>query len=161
MSLESSLWSWLSNVRHVMRENIHLTRVENMIGAGFPDVDGFAGLGRDRFSFKLELKSSPRPARPATPVRFKLKGREKQIEFCRRRYLMGDNVYFLLQIGEGAERRVYLAPGDVGAELQRGVTESQAAILCLNGGLVFHPKATPSEVIEGIRTCSKRRHSLP
>ena len=105
------------------------------------------------------LKSSLRPARGVTPIRFKLKGREKQIEFLRRRFNMGEAAFFLLQVGEYSERRLYLAPGNCGEDLQSGLTESEVAVSCLNGGLVFPTNANQLEIIRGVLTCCKRRAS--
>lgn len=170
MARESALWKWLSNARDPMRERLDLRRVEDAIGAGFPDVDGFAlfhAYNDDahpkvptttRLAFKLELKSEVRPVRPGTPVRFKVQKRFAQLEFMRKRYGMGEAAYFLLQVGEAADRMLYLAPGDCGARLKSGLTESELAVLCATeGGMIFDKKAKPQIVVEGILTCFKRR----
>jgi hypothetical protein len=170
MARESGLWKWLSNARQDLRECVDLRRVEDSIGAGFPDVDGFALMKEQKrdgalwveeiipFAFKIELKSEVRPARPATPVRFKVQKRAAQIEFMRKRYTMGESAYFLLQVGEAADRMLYLAPGDCGARLKEGLTESELAVLCATeNGMVFDSKAKPARVLEGIYTCFKRR----
>jgi hypothetical protein len=178
MARESSLWKWLSNSRNVLRDRVDLRRVEDAIGAGFPDVDGFLRGEPDPavrfytkaereeyeresrwvFPFKLELKSEIRPARHATPIRFALEKRRAQIEFMRRRYTMGEAAYFLLQVGESADCMRYLAPGDAGARLREGMTESELAVLCATeNGMVFDHKQKPATIIERIRTCYNRR----
>ncbi len=175
MARESSLWKWLSKARDELRERVDLRRVEDAISAGFPDVDGFFLAERGPppgshawiedvvlydvpFGFKLELKSEVRPARPATPIRFKLDKRVAQIEFMRKRYAMGEAAYFLLQVGEANDRMLYLAPGDAGARLKAGMTESELALLCATeNGMVFNKTVKPALVIERIRTCFNRR----
>jgi hypothetical protein len=169
MARESSLWKWLSDARQTMRERVDLRRVEDSIGAGFPDVDGGALFPSSSsfatledilvfFPFKLELKSEVRPVRPTTPIRFKLEKRRAQIEFMRKRYAMGEAAYFLLQVGEGADRLLYLAPGDAGERLRAGLMESELALLCATeNGMIFDKKAKPQNVLEGIQKCFKRR----
>lgn len=178
MARESSLWKWLSNARDSLRERVDLRRVEDSIGAGFPDVDGFLRGEPDpavrfhsvaereqyeresrwTFGFKIELKSHVRPARPATAIRFPLEKRRAQVAFMKRRYQMGEAAYFLLQVGEASDRLLYLAPGDAGERLRAGMNESELAILCATeNGMLFDRKAKPHNVIEGIWTCSKRR----
>lgn len=147
-----------------MQEYIDLRRVEDGIGAGFPDVDGFALFIRDDdgpdipFGFKIELKSKERPARPETPIRFPLEKRRAQIEFMRRRYQMGEAAYFLLQVGSGPDRMIYLAPGDAGERLRDGMTEAGIAVLCATeNGMVFDKSTKPEAIVKGIWKCSKRR----
>lgn len=162
-----------------MRGNLDLRRVEDSCGAGFPDVDGFARLAPDNavhfstaaereeyarehsepFAFKLELKSELRPAKAATPIRFKVQKRFAQLEFMRKRYTMGESAYFLLQVGEASGRRLYLAPGDCGRQLKAGISESELAVLCATqDGMVFDSKVKPAQIIERIRACSLRRY---
>jgi hypothetical protein len=164
MARESQLWKWLSAARDPMRDRLDLRRVEDSISAGFPDVDGFlikmplhSDEDEDRLGFKIELKSEVRPAKPTTPIRFKVQKRAAQIEFMRKRYAMGEAAYFLLQVGEGADRILYLAPGDVGARLKAGLTESELAVICATENGMIFTKAKPHHVIEGIYTCFKRR----
>jgi hypothetical protein len=144
MALESSLWTWLAKARVALGDALHMERVENLLGAGTPDVEGFVSFEplpypNERLPFRgqfhLELKSSERPVRPMTPVRFKLRNREKQIAFMRRRWELGGNAFFLLQVGSASERFLYLAPGDLGARLQAGITESDLALACLKTGV--------------------------
>ncbi len=171
MALESSLWKWLRTAACGSFDmNVDMIRVENLIGSGFPDVDGFvrtfAKLEEREvittLSFKLELKSSLRPARPATRVRFKLKDRDEQILFMKNRFDMGEAAYFLLQVGEYAERSIYLAPGDCGLQLREGVTESELAVLCATeNGFVFPRNVKSLDIIKGVLICCNRRRSLP
>lgn len=165
MAKESQLWAWLKKAQ--IGGDVDLRRVEDAMGAGFPDVDGFAVLapGEDaprgtkphKIAFKLELKSEVRPKRAATPIRFKVEKRVAQLEFLRKRYALGENAYFLLQVGEGAERRIYLAPGDIGHNLKVGITEADLAVHCAVDGYVFPKNVKPMNVILGVLRCSERR----
>lgn len=138
MARESGLWGWLSCARRSYGDALHIHRVENFLEAGTPDVEGYLELPDCRGQFWIELKSEERPARSSTPIRFKLKKREAQIEFMRKRWEMGANAFFLLQVGSGYDRSLFLAPGDLGPALRDGLTESDLAIHCCNTG--FFPK---------------------
>jgi hypothetical protein len=144
-----------------MGDTLHIKRVENLLGAGTPDVEGFVkqhevdGEVIPRGQFWLELKSHVRPARPATPIRFPLKGREEQIRFMRERWFIGGNAFFLLQVGEGAERTLYLARGTLGELLRAGMTESEIAVECAQEGAIFRRGVTPAEVVR--RAVTARR----
>jgi len=160
MSRESSLWSWLAKARRALADDLHMERIENLLGAGTPDVEGFLrtthrGAGFVlKSTFWLELKSSERPARSSTPIRFKLKGREAQIEFMRRRWELGGNAFWLLQVGSGPDRRLYLAPGDAGAQLLHGVTESELAVLCAHTGN-FPKNVSPEAILKRVIECRR------
>jgi len=170
MAREASLWKWLSNARNELRDQVDLRRVEDAIGAGFPDVDGLLTMrpehsdspDEDPFGFKLELKSEKRPARLSSPIRFALEKRRAQIEFMRKRYTMGEAAYFFVQVGEAADAMRYLVPGDAGARLREGMVESEIAVLCATeNGMVFNKTVKPATVITRIRTCYKRRFFRP
>lgn len=143
MAREAQLSAWLMKARG---DDVQITRVENLCGAGFPDVDGYAGG-----AFQIELKSTKRPARGSTPLRFALRGREAQIEYLRKRWSLGGAAFFLLQVGSGADRVLYLAPGDLGDRLREGLTESELALECAPWG-VFK-RTTPAEVIKRVVEC--------
>lgn len=159
MTLESNLWRWLSAARNELAPGLHMERVENLVGAGTPDVEGFLYCRNTllvtspvRAQFWLELKSKERPARSSTPIRFPLEKRAAQIEFMRRRWELGGNAFWLLQIGSGAERRLYLAAGDLGERLKQGMSESEIAVEVATYG-ALSPKATPGEVILWAAQC--------
>jgi hypothetical protein len=85
---------------------VHLTRIENTAGEGTPDVEGFI----DTDQVWIELKSEPRPARPTTTIRPKV--RQAQAIWLRERVEAGcKRAFVLLQVGEGKEARLYLIPG--------------------------------------------------
>lgn len=89
---------------------------------GMPDVEGhLAGRGQ----FWIELKSSERPALSTTPIRFKVKDREHQVEWLRRRRLVDGKAWLLLQVGSGGKRSLYLVPGEHAAEVYKGVDEQR------------------------------------
>lgn len=175
MARESALWGWLSNARHHFGAALQMTRIENMIGSGTPDVEGFlqdkpkaersisttpwpAPTYSPSGQFWLELKSSERPARPATPVRFKLRDREHQIYFMRRRWQLGGNAFWLLQVGSGSRRRLFLAPGDAGAKLHAGMTEAELAALCCNTGIFSsETRFKPQDVLQRVIICRHRQ----
>lgn len=150
---ESSLWGWLAGARPVLGKRLQMTRMENMLGAGVPDVEAFL----DREQFWLELKTASAPMRSATPLRFALAGREAQIEFMRHRWSLGGTALWLLQVGSGTERKLYLAPGDMGDYLRDGIVESVLAVRCVATGF-FAKRCAPSEVLERARLCRENRN---
>lgn len=151
MALESALWQFLSKARVEIGNELHITRIENLCGDGTPDVEYYLGDGHARFYHHgtpisgqawLELKSCERPARPATPIRFKLKDREAQIEWMRRRWCTGGNAYWLCQVGSGPDRILYMLRGDHGAKLKVGIIEAELAVLaCTQGAVFMKPRA--------------------
>lgn len=162
MAKESALWGWLSCARRKMGPKLDINRIENLLGAGTPDVEFYIhDESLPEFvnpQAWLELKSHERPAKPTTPIRFALKERDEQIRWLDRGWKMGRNAYFLLQVGGGSERRLYLAPGSAGLHLKKGLTESQIAVVCtLRGGLVFDPAIDPETLLRKVITC---RHTL-
>lgn len=155
MARESGLWSWLAKARLHFKLSLHMHRIENPVSPGMPDVEGFLSIEAFAHSppssarlshgqFWLELKSASRPVRAKTPVRFKM--RPKQVEWARRRWKLGGACYWLLQVGDGGARRIYMLPGHAGADIDRGLTEvelSKADVL----RFCFDPKVTPEMVI--------------
>ena len=97
-----------------------MDRVENSTMKGMPDVEGHH---RGRQQFWIELKSSERPVRSNTPVRFKVRDREAQVEWLTRRCSVGGLAWLLLQVGSGAQRRIYLIAGTHAPEVYNGVPE--------------------------------------
>jgi hypothetical protein len=162
MARESSLWNWLAKARFEFGDALQIQRIENSICAGTPDVEGFLSLPDHtrrtltklptEGAFWLELKSEERPARPTTPIRFKLKGREAQIEFMRHRWELGGNAFWFLQVGSYAERRLFLIPGNDGKEIARGVTESELLALSCNCGF-FEKRFSQVEILKRIIQC--------
>ena len=158
MTLESNLWGWLRGARRELGATLHINRVENGVMAGMPDVEGFLHIpgGKGEVAtigqFWLELKSSERPARPTTPVRFSLRDREAQIEWMRTRWNIGANAFWLLQVGSGTERRLYLARGDLGERLKAGMTETELFAEVATYGFLGS-KLSPGQVIKQVVTC--------
>lgn len=83
-----------------------MCRVENLVGSGFPDVEGCF----DGNSFYVELKGALRPARPNTPVRVKWQPGQKP--WLSRRWAAGGSAFVLLRVGIGAGISRYLFRGD-------------------------------------------------
>ncbi len=163
MARESALWSSFSkSARKEIADCgiLHMERIENMLGAGTPDVEGFVKFfGTSdapplRGQFAIELKSSERPAKNTTPVRFKLRGREAQIEWMRKRWELGGNAFFLLQVGSGHDRILYLAPGNMGEALKNGIIETAIAIACLETG-VFTPPISAKDILHRVISCRR------
>lgn len=140
MTRESSLWNWLKKGAKLLRDELHICRVENSTMKGMPDVEGKYKHGEQ---FWTELKSAERPARSTTPIRFKVREREAQIEWLTKRYELGGHTYLLLQVGSGPERAIYLISGRFSAAVYRGLTEDHLQDLsCCN------PKEKAQDIIK-------------
>lgn len=160
MALERSLWAWLKKARLVFGAALHMERVENSVGAGFPDVEGYLQTDEHGGQFALELKSSERPVRNTTPVRFKFRNREAQIEWMAQRWRLGGNAFFLLQVGSGPDRILYLVPGDHGELLARGVIEAQLAVFALSAGVFAGKAISQKDILIRAVTCRQRQQFL-
>jgi hypothetical protein len=116
---ESNLWAWLSKARVVLGPDLDMRRIENAVGFGDPDVElCYLGFGCD-----LELKAAPRPVRGGR-LHFGSPMKREQVEWGLKRLAAGGAHGFLIQVGEGADRSVYLVHGRLGpAMLEGGVTE--------------------------------------
>lgn len=141
MARETQLWNTLRQARLVLKDRLHMHRVENTASPGSPDVEGFLEtMGH----FEFELKSTDRPVREETPVRFDMAGREKQIEYLRRRWAIGGACFWLLQVGSGAGRQIYMVEGDKGPALKAGVTEDTLR----EWDLLKNPKFDAAECVQ-------------
>lgn len=135
MSREVRLWEALSKARYILRDRLHMNRVENTATPGAPDVEGFLeGMG----AFQFELKSEERPAKGG-PVRFDMHRREKQIEYLRKRWAVGGACFWLLQVGSGSRRQVYMLEGPLGPRLKAGLTEEELMELDVLKNARFDP----------------------
>lgn len=111
MAREKSLWKWLSQARdhELVGDGLHMTRVENTLEEGFPDVEGCWDGG----AFWIELKSVARPARETTRVLAPDDIRPKQPPWLTKRWCAGGNAFMLIQVGERSKARRYLIPGNI------------------------------------------------
>ena len=118
---ESNLWTFLARARKAL-SGLHMTRQENLVAVGQPDVEGcWTGS-----QFWLELKHSARPVRETTCLRFGSPIKQNQIDWHKERSDAGGKVYYCISVGSGAERRVYLIDWSYGPSmLVDGVTEKQ------------------------------------
>jgi hypothetical protein len=157
MSLEASLWTWLAKARQQLGLALDINRIENWAGPGMPDVEGHLRLPDATGQFWLELKAEPRPKRPGTTIRFKV--RTKQIEWINRRWAIGGNVFWLLQVGLGSDRVLFLAPGPLGPQLQRGLHETALAVECAESG-TFSKTISQQAILKKAVTCRFRIPSL-
>ena len=109
MALEKSLWQRVKTGGKALRAAGHrvmLTRIENMVDEGTPDVEGCVNSAQ----IWLELKSCARPARARTPIHPKV--RPSQADWHRERTAAGSRYhYVLIQVGEASQAKLYLIPG--------------------------------------------------
>lgn len=120
MTREKYLWQWLSKARLYYRKALHMNRVENSVGAGMPDVEGYLS-GSKNGQFWIELKSGARPKDRTQPVRLKV--RDRQVAWHKRRRDAGQETWFLVQVGSGTKASRYLIPGKYAKALQKGLAE--------------------------------------
>lgn len=132
MPKETGLWGWLAKAKRNLKNELHIHRVENSVMAGMPDVEGYL---EDGGQFWLELKSKDRPARETTPIRFPMEKRQAQVRWLQKRWRLGGSAFLLCQVGRGAERQIYLIPGEYAERVRSGLTEAQLAeVACYVGG---------------------------
>lgn len=98
---------WLSGARRQMDLPVHIERVENSVGAGHPDVE-LCYMGVQNW---IEQKVAKRPARKTTKLRFGSPLRDSQKEWAEKRIAAGGRVWYLIQVGAGHERQMYLIRG--------------------------------------------------
>jgi hypothetical protein len=79
-----------------------MQRVENLVGTGTPDVEGFY-----RKQFWIELKAVGRPINGHIDVEVS----PEQVAWHRRRQRAGGATWFLIQVGSGHGAKRYLIPG--------------------------------------------------
>jgi hypothetical protein len=145
MSRESQVWHWLAKARRSFKFELDMNRIENPAGPGMPDVEGHLASPAFGYGgqFWIELKAAERPAKAATPVRFKI--RPKQIAWLERRWRIAGNALLLLQVGSGHSRALYLVPGRFAALVAKGVPEIDLGLHAINGE--FGAKLKPEDVI--------------
>lgn len=138
---EAGLWRWLKGARKVLRDDLHMQRVENSVGSGAPDVEGkLRGAGQ----FWIELKSTARPKRDG-PVRFRV--RDSQVEWMRRRAAAGGRTWLLLQVGSGRSAERYLVPGEHAKMVQNGATETTLMQVCEMRQYTGFSSRSPEDVV--------------
>jgi hypothetical protein len=116
---------------------LHMRRVENLVGAGAPDVDGCCN-GR---YFEIELKGIDRPKRADTPLDLGI--RKSQVVWHRQRVRCGGNIWLYVRVGEGAALKKYLVPGKFTRLLEASPpTEESLAMLA-----VLPPRHTAEELL--------------
>ena len=121
MGPEQNLWKWLKKETAplVSEARLHICRVENMVGLGYPDVEGCF----ERKNFHLELKAAARPKRTTTPV--KIRFEKQQIPWLKKRWKVGGRCWVLLRVGAGQEAKHYLIPGNRAELLKGKMTEEE------------------------------------
>lgn len=140
MARESALWQRLKGqVPTIQGEYpkslLHLRRIENLAGAGEPDVEGCL-FGRQAW---VELKSELRPKRQQTIIRPKL--RESQSDWHKfRTFAGGRSHWVLIQVGERAKSSLYLIPGKFYDQLFATEGEYELMSVC-------DPDISPHDVI--------------
>lgn len=141
MARESALWQRIkkTGIKTLVNSGygVHLTRIENAVGTGHPDVEGCIN-GQQTW---IELKSEMRPARIDTPVRLKA-WRESQSEWHKERTLAGSRIHWVLvQVGEDSDALLYLIPGSAYDQI-KALAEIELKALS-----VVPPKASISDAL--------------
>lgn len=147
-SRETGLWSWLSKASKHYRDDLEMYRVENALAAGMADVEGCLLDSQ----FFIELKSTARPARPETPIRFAVRDREAQIKWLGARWRLAGNAWLLLQVGSGHKLKRYLVPGFYANTIYDGVPETDIEILARN-----HQADTAADIVA---RAARRKHDI-
>lgn len=113
MAYERNLWMWLREQAKPMlaAKRLHLCRVENSVGPGYPDVEGCL----DGHNFHLELKGALRPANPKSPIGMTWQPNQKP--WLKKRWSVGGSCFALIRVGKGREIRRYMVRGDQVGEL--------------------------------------------
>lgn len=114
---ESSLWAWLRDGSITMRPDLDMSRIENTVDEGTPDVEGYY-----QGQFWCELKALARPVKPSTKIDLEVD--TEQVRWHRRRFLAGGYSWFFIQVGSGHSAKRYLIPGYRCMELQKKQLES-------------------------------------
>ena len=131
---ETSLWKWLRDGTRDMRPRLHMERIENGVGVGTPDVQGFLGQ-----QFWIELKSCPRSSN------IKVKVDVDQARWHRNRFRAGGMSWFLIQVGSGHDAQRFLIPG-----YRADLFLDSVAIETLEALTVLPPDTSPRNVLNHI-----------
>jgi hypothetical protein len=110
MARESALWQRIkkTGIKTLVNSGyrVHLSRIENSVGVGQPDIEGCIN-GRQTW---IEMKSEMRPKRIDTPIRPKCQ--ESQVNWHKERTAAGSRTHWILiQVGEDHDALLYLIPG--------------------------------------------------
>ncbi len=135
---ETSLWRWLAKSRLVYRELLHLSRVENSVAEGTPDVEGCLTAASP---FWIELKIAA--VLRGDKVRMK-HIRPAQVEWLRRRCAVGGLAWILVQVGSGRTALRFLIWGTHADELSEGVVSLER----LRHLAVVDSRSRASEIID-------------
>lgn len=100
MTTESNIWKWL---KKGICDHYYLERVENSVGAGFPDVWGYR---RGANAFFIELKQVKKPVKETSNLNIRLEPsqhvwHDRQIRYKNKR------CWFLVYV----DRERFLVPG--------------------------------------------------
>jgi hypothetical protein len=141
MARESALWVRIkkTGIKTLVNSGyaVHLTRIENAVGTGHPDVEGCINGGQTW----IELKSEMRPKRIDTPVHLKA-WRESQSVWHKGRTDAGSRIHWvLIQVGEDNDALLYLIPG-MYYDRVKALAEVELKALS-----VVPPKASISDVL--------------
>jgi hypothetical protein len=111
-TLEKNLWRWL---RAAVDRCCFAERVENLVGAGTPDV---TLAWQPRNVVKVELKTCARPARDTTPLHVSVQPAQPgwHLRWAR----AGGLSVWLVQVGSGHQASRYALPGPLGGLLAAG-----------------------------------------
>lgn len=129
---ETSLWNWLYEGSKKINRPLQLERIENLVGVGTPDVQGFLGQ-----QFWCELKSIARTDSLDCEVS------SDQVRWHRQRWRVGGTSWFLIQVGSGHKAFRFLIPGYRALALQ-----DRVAIKVLKSWSVMNPSEKASNCLK-------------
>lgn len=122
---ESNLWQWLVKDVKALRQRARITRIENAVDSGTPDVQGTLDGG----SFWMELKAVARPALRDTCLLSRMNLKPEQISFLHKESQAGGLAWVLLQVGSAEDARRYLIPGADVLNFQGSVPMPEKALV--------------------------------
>lgn len=119
------MWGWLRDGTKSLRPLLDMSRVENTVDEGTPDVEGCL----EGEQFWCELKALARPVKPST--RIDLEVDTEQVRWHRRRSKAGGRTWFLIQVGSGRSASRYLIPGYRSMKLAEKRSEAELESLAV------------------------------
>lgn len=112
---EANLWRWFSQACKSLGPDLFLTRIENDLDSGTPDVHGCYN-GK---TFWVELKAL---AKPKNPLKVSLNLSPGQISWHFNYARSGGKSYVLVQFGSGKDSQKFLIPNQNILQFQEPVT---------------------------------------
>jgi hypothetical protein len=135
---EVRLWEWLRDGT-IGAPQLHMCRVENGAGLGYPDVEAcLRGT-----NFHLELKGCERKKDGRLGDDFHI--RREQALWIRRRTICGGKAFLAVRVGSALRQQRYLIPGKDVLALQETPEPTEALLLSLS---ILKQNVGPLEFLE-------------